>query len=439
MQRILILFLSLAAFTSLVRAQPAPPPPPPEPAPAPAEPPPASSDPPTAPTTAPPDTAKTPDIPPPAAPAAPAKPSDELPKRLSVAKDSIGAYLNFGFNAQGWFVYNQTTRNVADGDDVTVATSTFRTRRVELTLGGELLPKQVRYRVMFDPARVRDTTNTVTAVNAAGNPVTIRTPAGAVSTLQDIFATYVTDVADITIGQFKGPISWDGFNSASKIILPDRPFFVGLYGGVRDVGIRIEKTFPKFMYAFMFVNGAGQNNLDINNQKDAGLRLEVYPVKGLTIAGATYDSIGYRGRAGTKDRWEADVRYENANFLLQSEFIRTRDIFVDGADPVNAQGFYVALAYLFKGVGAGKWKGDIQPVLRVSYYDPNADTNLDPAMVPASNFGGNDERTDIEVGLNYYVRGHEVKFQLAYDRQQFDDSSVKPAANEVILATQLWF
>jgi hypothetical protein len=35
-------------------------------------------------------------------------------------------------------------------------------------------------------------------------------------------------------------------------------------------------------------------------------------------------------------------------------------------------------------------------------------------MVPASNFGGSDERTDIEVGLNY-VRGHEVKFQIAYD------------------------
>jgi hypothetical protein len=320
-----------------------------------------------------------------------------------------------------------------------VATSTFRVRRVELSLGGELIPKQVRYRVMFDPARVRDTTNTATAVNAAGNTVTIRTPAGAVSTLQDILATYITDVADISIGQFKGPISWDGFNSAAKIILPDRPFFAGLYGGVRDVGIRIEKTFPRFMYAFMFVNGAGQNNLDINNQKDVGLRLEVYPVKGLTIAGATYDSIGYRSRAGAKDRWEADVRYENASFLLQSEFIRTRDVFADGADPINAQGFYVALAYLMKGVGAGKWKGDLQPVLRVGYYDPNADADVDPSMVPASNFGGNDERTDIEVGLNYYVRGHEVKFQIAYDRQQFDQSGVKPAANEVILATQLWF
>src|SRR5262245_60303089 len=429
MQRLLILFTSLAAFTQVVQAQPAPPP---------AEPPSPSTEPTTAPTTAPPDTAKTPDIPPPAAPAVAAKPTDELPKRLSVAKDSIGAFLNFGVNLQGWFVYDETVRKAMTGD-VTLSASTFRVRRAELTLGGEILPKFVKYRVMFDPARVRDTTTAVTAVNAAGMPVTIRTPAGAVSTLQDFFITFVSDVAEVSIGQFKNQVSWDGFNSAAKLILPERTSVANRVAGQREIGIRIDKTFPKFMYSIGFFNGAGQNNLDTNNNKEVGLRLEVYPVKGLTIAGVTYDSIGYRSRAGTKDRWEADVRYENANFLLQSEFIHNRDVFADGAKSIDSQGFYVALAYLMKGIGDGKWKGDLQPVLRVGYYDPNTDTNVDPSMVAASNFGGNDERTDIEVGLNYYLRGHEMKFQASYDRQQFDQSSIKPANNEVIVSTQVWF
>ena len=435
--------MSLATLTSVVQAQPAPPPadpapPPANPAPPPAEPPSPSTEPTTAPTTAPPDAPKTPAIPPPVAPAVPAKPSDELPKRLSVAKDSVGAFLNFGLNLQGWFVYDETIRKAMTGD-VTLSASTFRIRRLELSLGGEIIPKFVKYRAMFDPSRVRDTTTTVTAVNAAGMPVTIRTPAGAVSTLQDFYITFVSDVAEVSIGQFKNQISWDGFNSAAKIIMPERAFVANLVGGQRDIGNRIDKTFPKFMYSIGFFNGAGQNNLDTSNQKDVGLRIEVYPVKGLTIAGATYDSIGYRSRAGTKDRLEGDLRYENANFLLQSEFIRNRDVFADGAKAITSQGFYVALAYLIKGVGDGKLKGDVQPVVRVGYYDPNADTNVDPSMVAASSFGGNDERTDIEVGLNYYLRGHEMKFQVSYDRQQFDQSSIKPANNEVIVATQVWF
>ena len=58
-------------------------------------------------------------------------------------------------------------------------------------------------------------------------------------------------------------------------------------------------------------------------------------------------------------------------------------------------------------------------------------------MVAATNFGGNDERWDYEAGLNYYLRAHELKIQLSYDRQAFDNKSVKPAINEVIAAVQL--
>jgi hypothetical protein len=431
MQRLLILFVSVASFASAAHAQPAGTQPP-------AEPPSPSSEPTTAPTAAPPDAAKTPDIPAPAAPAVAAKPGDELPKRLSVGKESPGAFLSFGVNFQGWFIYDETIRKGMT-EDVNLSTSTFRIRRLELSLGGEIIPKFVRYRTMFDPSRARDTLTTFTAVNAAGQNVTIRAPTGAISALQDFYITFLSDVAEVSIGQFKNQVSWDGFNSAAKIIMPERAFIANLVGGQRDLGIRIDKTFPKFMYSIGFFNGAGQNNLDTNNEKQVGLRLEVYPVKGLTIAGVTYDSIGYRSRAGTKDRWEGDLRYDNANFLFQSEFIRTRDVFADGAKPVNTQGFYAALAYTLKGLGSGNWKGDLQPVVRVGYYDPNIDADVDPSMVAASSFGGNDERTDFEVGLNYYLRGHEMKFQLSYDRQQFDQSDIKPANNEVILATQVWY
>jgi hypothetical protein len=426
MQRLLLSFLSLVAFTPALRAQPAPDAQPPA-APSPSAP----TEPPVAPAPIAGDAA----APPPAA-----KPPEDMPRKLAVAKDSPGAFFSPGLLLQGQFVYDGTTKAGAAGaSDVNVSTTTLKIRRLEISAGGELIPRFVKYRFMFDPSRVRDTLTTVNAVDAAGNPVAVKTPVSALSTLQDAYITFSGEFADVLLGQFKNPISWDGFNPASKILMPERAFVANLLGGQRDLGVRIEKTFTHFAYWFGVFNGAGQNNFDNNNQKDAALRVEVYPVPGMVIGGMTYDSVGYRTRAGTKDRWEGDFRYETGPFLIQSEYIRNHDVFKDGATAVSGQGAYVALAYKLKDLGSGNWKGDLQPVVRVGFYDPNTDVDVDPTKVAASNFGGNDERMDYEVGLNYYLRNHEMKLQASFDRQQFDQSDIKKPINEVIFEAQVWF
>lgn len=378
--------------------------------------------------------------PPPAAaptPAPPAPPPD-APRKLAVGKDSPGAGFALGLTMQGWFVLDESTVS-AGGMDTNLAVSTFRVRRVEITGSGDLVPGFARYRFMFDPARVRDTVTSQTVAGPTGGTVTVRTPAGVVSTLQDMYITFQSAFADVSIGQFKNTVSWEGYASSARLIMPDRQFMANLLGGQRDIGIRIDKAFKSAMYSFNFFNGAGQNTLDTNNQKDVSFRLEIYPIPGLTLAGSTYDSIGYRTRAGTKDRWEGDLRYESGPLLFQSEFIHARDVFANDGPAVDGQGFYGAFAYRLGEVGAGNWKGVIQPVVRVGYYDPNTSANLDPTMVAASNFGGNDERIDIEAGVNYYLRAYELKLQLGYDRQQFDNSDAKPAVNEVIAAAQVSF
>ena len=372
------------------------------------------------------------DVPPPPPPA-PSKPA-ELPKKLAVGKDSPGATFGPGVLLQGWFVDDTASVTNAAGQDVTITSSTFRVRRAEISASGELIPKGVKYKVMFDPSRVRDTLTTTAAVDAAGKPVTIKTPVSALSTLQDLYITLVTTYADVSIGQFKIPVSWEGVNSSAKLILPERAFVATLLGDKRDLGLRIEKTFDKWGYMAGVWNGTGLNNFDNNNQKDAALRLEVYPIKGLTLAGVTYDSVGYRGRAGTKDRWEADLRYEAGPFLFQSEYIQARDRGASAS--VTAQGLYGAVAYKLGKIGSGMFAGELQPVVRVGYFDPDTSQNLDPTQVASSNTGGNDERIDYEVGLNYYLRGHELKLQASYDRQQFDQ---KTANNELIVAAQIWF
>jgi len=344
--------------------------------------------------------------PPPPAPEA--KPADAPPpKKLSVGKQGV---FQPGLLAQGWFTVEHA--------DAT--TSTFRLRRAELSVKGEIVPKQVAYAVMIDPAKVREF-NTVTVSGPMGD-VKVRQPVSAVSVLQDFFITYTNKYADASIGQFKIPVSWEGYNSSSKLILPERAIVSSAFGDKRDLGVRIAKMFPKWGYSFGLFNGAGLNNLDDNNQKDISLRLEVYPIKGLTIGGVTYDSLFQRELASSKDRWEGDVRYEQGPYLVQAEYIRARDGGVSAR--VTGQGAYLAFGYTIEDKVLGS--GSLQPVVRVGFFDSNVD-----ADVPAT---GADEVVHYDVGVNYYLSGHEMKLQGSYQRQQFDD---KTANNQVIVAAQV--
>jgi hypothetical protein len=392
--------LSLA-FAGTALAQPAAPPPtgapePPPPdvtAPPKAEPPPVEvKAPPTA----------NPDSPPPKPPEPAA-----LSKKLAVGKEGT---LQLGALLQGWFI----------AEHASTTTSTFRIRRAELSFKGEIVPKQVGYAVMIDPAKVREF-NTVTVMDAMGMTTQIKTPGTAVSVLQDFFITAITKYADASIGQFKFPVSWEGYNSSSKIIMPERALSSVAFGDKRDLGIRIAKTFPKWGYSFGVFNGAALNNLDGDNQKDVALRLEAYPVKGLTLAGVAYDSLFKRELPGSKDRWEADVRYEAGPILVQAEYIRARD--GGTSKRVTGQGGYLAAAYT---VEAKELGGQLQPVVRIGYLDSNVDIN-----VPAT---GADEVLHYDIGLNYYLRAHEMKLQGSYQRQQFDE---KTANNQFIVAAQV--
>ena len=51
--------------------------------------------------------------------------------------------------------------------------------------------------------------------------------------------------------------------------------------------------------------------------------------------------------------------------------------------------------------------------------------------------GGLDEEMTYAVGANYYLKGHEMKLQGVFERQQFQTKT--PNINEVILAAQVWY
>jgi len=294
---------------------------------------------------------------------------------------------------------------------------------------GEIAPRVAGYAFMFDLAKVLEFKDTVATVANQDPPpsdpmrpetVTTKQPVSPVSALQDIYATFMTAYADVSLGQFKIPVSWEGYNSSSRLLFAERALASREFGDKRDLGLRLAKTWTHAGYQLGLYNGATLNNLDTNNAKDASLRIEVFPVPGLMVGAMAYGTVGDRARPATKDRLEGDLRYERGPFLFQGEFIRAHDVTSGGAD-VSAHGFYAALAWTFIEM--------IQPCVRLGYLDPDAGKNLDPAADK-----GKDEAWHIDGGLNVYLRKHEAKLQLHYARIQYDD---RTAANQGILAAQV--
>ncbi len=341
----------------------------------------------------------------------------ETPRELAVGGEGL---FRPGLNLQGWFVTTIRDETNVDGD----VTEMFRLRRAQIFARGRIVRDLVSYSVMIDPAKVLEFRTSEIPVLPAdpdnpGESVTVLQPPydEDVAMLQDVFITFHLPYVDVSLGQFKIPVSWEGYNSTSRLLFPELATVARKFGNRRDMGIRLEKKFDWFGYSAGVFSGEGPNALDSNDQKDLTLRLETYPVSGMTIAGVAWVAVGERYAAGTKDRFEGDLRWEHGPFLFQGEYIFARDV-NDAGERIDAHGFYAALAWTFLDV--------LQPCVRAGYYNPDIDLN------------GIDEKTDelweFNVGLNYYISGHDAKLQLSYSRFQFDDLTPR---NEIILAAQV--
>ncbi|MBN1774544.1 MAG: hypothetical protein JXB32_25010 [Deltaproteobacteria bacterium] len=356
-----------------------------------------------------------------AAPAAPATaepvvPAAEPPRQLEVG--SSDGFFRPGILMQGWY----TAEFLGTGADE--IDNTFRIRRAEISAQGEIVPGWLRYKLMIDPAKVLEFGSATIEVENQDPPptdpadpeqVTVRQPVSAVSMFQDFFVTFLVPYVEISIGQFKIPVSWEGFGSSSRLLLPERAAVSRRFGDRRDLGLMLAKKFEWFGYTLGLYNGAGQNNFDTNNTKDVALRLEAYPFDGLTIAGVAYLAVGDRDQPGTRDRYEGDLRFDYAGFLFQGEYIYAHDVDSSGTD-VHGHGFYAAVAYTIADL--------LQPCVRVGYLDPDLDQE---------GTGSTDELWQIDAGLNWFVHKHEAKLQLSYSRLQYDE---RTAGNQVILSAQ---
>ena len=339
-----------------------------------------------------------------------------LPEKLGVNK--LGGFFQPSALIQFWGQYSHLEGDASD--------TTFRLRRVELRAKGEVVPK-ISYFINFDLTKVFSTSNTTTQVPVAGSgatppgtvAVTQTTVAADRSPLQDATITYITDFADVSVGQFKIPVSLEANQSASKLLFPERSRVVREFADRRDIGVKLEKKIQDvFFYHVGLYNGQGQNVIDSDRSKDAGLRLEVYPIKGLLIGGVAYGTIFDR-ESMVRDRLEADLRLELANLIVQGEFIAATT--GPAARRQKGQGAYGAIAYTFI--------ERLQPVFRAGILDINTND------LPARTVQESGVQRQFELGLNYFLRGDSVKFTLAgalYSQEHGLDTSELTFQSQVV-------
>src|SRR6478735_1440707 len=419
-----LLLASSAAFAQAPGAAAPTPPAPAAPAPAPAvAPAPAAAAEAPAPAAAPPAIDVT--TPAPAPVVAPA----ELPPAAVPAETPLAAKL--GISKDGFWQPAATLQFRAFGaNQGGDTTTTLRIRRAELRVKGEIIPKFFSYNVMIDPARALDN-STSKLTTSDGATVSVNNQ-GTITILQDYMLTFMSDYADVTVGQFKIPVSYEGYGSASKLLFPERAVVSRRFGDQRDLGIKIDKKLGKhFYYQAAVFNGEGQNKLDTNAQKDLALRLEVYPIEGIMIGGSGYAGFTHRDTSPTKDRVEADFKLELANVLLQAEYIHGWDG-PTGQTPTarkESAGFYAVLGYTIM--------ERLQPLFRVGRFDSDVTKDLEGnPNERGSSAPFSDEMMSYELGLNYYLRGHDAKLQAAWSRFVFPDQNNR---GEFILAAQAAF
>ncbi len=332
---------------------------------------------------------------PPEAIEAPAPPP--LPDRIGIGKN--GGFFQPGALLQIWGV--ATHSDAAPGTD-----TTFRLRRAELKVRGEILPKLLSYTLVADFAKVPAFTanpSNVNVVAADGTTVgTVAVPqpnlAADRSPLQDVWITVLTDYADISLGQGKIPVSFEGLQSSSKLLFPERSRVSREFGDRRDIGIKVEKKIGDVFYYYAgFFNGQGQNVVDADRRKDAGLRLEVYPIPGLTVGAVAYGTVGGRD-LNVRDRLEADVRLEIEKLVVHGEYIHGWT--GPEARRLEGHGLVGSAGYTFI--------DRLQPALRLGLLDINLGDDIAPRTEPESG-----PLRFFEFGLNYLLHGPDVKFTLA--------------------------
>ena len=216
--------------------------------------------------------------------------------------------------------------------------STFRLRRVRVSLAGDITPK-LDYKFQAELSSFK---------------------------LLDAYFNYKPfDELKIKAGQFKVPFTIENTDyTPTKMILMDHPMVLDRLVGSsekigettlkstgRELGIDVHGTLfdGVLNYDVAVFNGAGLNTTDNNKSKDVVARLKLTPVKGLTLSGSYYWGE-YGKEFYARERFSVGGVYDCTNFVVRAEYVGGVTGFESGE--IDSEGWYALAGWRFK---EGKW------------------------------------------------------------------------------------
>jgi len=365
-------------------------------------------------------------------PAAAPKP-EKAPVVQSTGKGSIGLLL------QGWFTGTTDTRFSAtatspgfkpSGED-NAGSSTFRLRRAEMSYDGSLA-KIVKYRAMIDPTIIQNGPIAVSGTSP-NETVTVK------DILQDAYVGVVVPWHEVRLGQFKLPLTMEGYGSSGKLDFAERSLMGRTFGDQRDIGVMIlSDKVPHVEYEIALVNGAGKNVYDNSPHKTGVFRAVATPYKGISVGGSAQLGGVFNTGAGKmlhRNRAGVEAALEMHGVSLKAEYMAGVDGQFSSTSGLSANrpaGYYVTGGYRYQ-----NWQG----VVRYERYVSDNPTSTEECRV-APNAGSSrcQKNRGIAVGVNYDVDTsilNSAKLQLDYvnDKDEVKDVT----AHEVFLVGQVKF
>lgn len=188
-------------------------------------------------------------------------------------------------------------------------------------------------------------------------------------------------------------------------------------GDSRDIGVMAFGALnDQVSYQIGVFNGLreSQNDVDDNERKAVVGRIVYRPsfIKGLQIGGSGAIGNGTRTTNPRRDRLGAELVYDRAKLRIKGELMTG----VDG--DVHRRGYYAHFGY--------RIIPKVEAIFRYDVFDPDIRQEASVATIAERDYIG---------GINYYIKGHNLKLQVNYIRKTFATNLV-PYRNLFIINLQ---
>ena len=260
----------------------------------------------------------------------------------------------------GGFASTNFQLNSTNGD---VTSNTFRIRRARLSVSGDL-NNIVSYKLQGD---------------FYSSP----------SLVDAYMKIKINEAFAIQVGQYKIPFTLEGAiapldleaieygNVISKLAGYSDISGIGKMG--RDIGVMFSGSFIDMdgfnllSYNVGIFNGNGPNIVDNNKAKDLVGKLEVRPIRYLTLEGSFHKGNYYVDpyNNGDRIRYNAGAQYYDGNLMLRSEYVWGQTGYLDALNneyDLNSKGMYAVAGYWFKFNDQ-----KLMPVIRFDSFTSDAD------------------------------------------------------------------